>query len=380
MPDKLIPLPSFAWIAVTSKCNLSCGHCQRKLLLQQGLISKKEMSAGVFGKLEKELIPSLKRIQFGGNNFGEQLFASHWDDIFARVTKFNIDISLVSNATLVSSERLNAMIDAGVEFNFSLEGISDETYASVRGCDFKTYFLTVSEACRKKSGSRARVNLGFTAMRDNVTEIPRLLKTAAELGVDRVTITHFVPWEEDQRQQSLVYHKDIANRMLNEARALAGEYNLLVDLPLPFSINETREHENRSDDATSLPPCYHPWESVSINERGEVMPCCASSAIMGSLEDSSFSTIWNNRKYQKLRKTVNSSRPLSFCRQCGLRGIEVGGMKPLSFCSDEDLLLGGIGKTAQNSSFKTTLSKYRIGRKLIPHLMQFYRKHAAFIR
>lgn len=387
MRDKLTPPPSFAWVSVTNKCNLGCDHCQRRLLKKQGLIVTKEMSARVFERLERELIPSLRRIQFGGNNFGEQLSASNWDDIFARVSKFNIDISLVSNATLLNTERINAMIYAGVEFNFSLEGITSKTYESVRGCNFEKFFNTVTETCRKKAGTRARVNLGFTALRDNVTEIPQLLSTAVGLGVDRVTITHFVPWEEGQRQQSLVYHKEITNKMLRKARELAGDYKLLVDLPLPFTTDEIPENEGLSDDTAteSLAPCYHPWKSVSISEKGDVMPCCASSVVMGSLEDSSFSDIWNNRKYRKLRKTVNSSMPLSFCRNCGLRGIEVGGMKPLSFSSDESVLLGAIGKNGQTRSsrsalrrFKNSLLKTGLGSKLVPYAMEIYRKHAAF--
>lgn len=382
MRDKFTRLPSFAWVAVTNKCNLSCGHCQRKLLKKQGLIATKDMSVKVFEKLERDLIPSLQRIQFGGNNFGEQLSASHWDDIFARVSKFNIDISLVSNSTLLNEERMRAMIDAGVEFNFSLEGINPETYESVRGNKFEHFYRILTDACRGKKGTRSRVNLGFTALRDNVNEIPQLLGIAAELGVDRVTITHFVPWEEGQRQKSLVYHKELANQMLRKAHELAEDYKLLVDLPLPFTTDKIADNQAPPEDmdSASLAPCYHPWESVSINEKGDVMPCCASGAIMGSLENSSFSEIWNNRKYQKLRNTVNSSRPLSFCRNCGLRGIEVGGMKPLSFCSDEDLLLGAIGKTPNNGSLRAMLYKYSLGRKIIPHLMQLYRKHLAFIR
>ncbi len=387
MRDKLTKMPSFAWVAVTNKCNLSCGHCQRRLLKKQGLIIPKEMSARVFEKLEQELIPSLKKIQFGGNNFGEQLSASNWDDIFARVSKFNIDISLVSNAILLTTERMNVMIDAGVEFNFSLEGITSETYESVRGCNFENFITTVTEACRKKAGTRSRVNLGFTALRDNVTEIPKLLSIAAGLGVDRVTITHFVPWEEGQRQNSLVYHKALTNQILGKARELARDYKLLVDLPLLFTTDESPKNKDLSGDIApmSLAPCYHPWESVSISEKGNVMPCCASSVVMGSLEDSSFSEIWNNRKYQKLRKTVNSSRPLSFCRNCGLRGLEVGDMKPLSFCSDEGILLGAIGKSdhARSSRYtlrtvKNSLLKTGLGSKLVPYAMEIYRKHVAF--
>jgi hypothetical protein len=41
---------------------------------------------------------------------------------------------------------------------------------------------------------------------------------------------------------------------------------------------------------------------------------------MGDLKTSSFDEIWNNRRYQKLRRTVNSDNPLPDCRRCVLRG------------------------------------------------------------
>ena len=115
------------------------------------------------------------------------------------------------------------------------------------------------------------------------------------------------------------------------------------------------------------------------------MPCCATSVVMGDLEKSSFLEIWNGPKYRKLRKTVNSSQPLSFCGNCGLRGIEVGSSAPLSFCSDENILLAVIGPTNHVRTFtsilrrvKDSLYKVRWGRKLLPCLVEFHRQHGAF--
>jgi hypothetical protein len=92
--------PSFAWIAVTNRCNLNCTHCQRGMLKKQGLLKLAEMSEQVFNRLESEVFPHLKRIQFGGNNFGEQLTASNWDMFFEKVSKRNIDISILSLTAL----------------------------------------------------------------------------------------------------------------------------------------------------------------------------------------------------------------------------------------------------------------------------------------
>lgn len=384
----LVPLPSFAWIAVTNRCNLKCAHCQREFLKEQGLIKPQDMPWQIFNKLEEELFPHLKRVQFGGNNFGEPLLASNWDCYFERANKYNIDVSVVSNAILLNPKRIKAMVDSGGEFNFSLEGITKKSYEAIRGCKFEKFLRIAKETCLEKikmSESGARVNLGFTVFKDNISEITRLIRKASQLGADRVTITHFFPWQESQRYQSLVYHKELANKMLGKAKKLARELHLKVDLPKPFRIYENQDKPILHG-VRSLSPCYHPWKSVSVNEKGDVMPCCATSVVLGNLKRSSFSEIWNGDKYKKLRETVNSSRPLTFCRSCSIRGIDIGSTDSLFFCSDESIILAAIGLDRNTKSFPLLLRKLKNGlwktswgRKLIPYLMEVYRRHLVFI-
>ncbi len=379
--------PSFGWIAVTSRCNLNCTHCQRGMLKERGLLTPSEMSLKVFNRLESEVFPHLKKLQFGGNNFGEQLSASNWDTFFERVSKRNIDISIVSNSMLLNTARIKAMVEAGVEFNFSLEGVSRESYEAVRGHGYDKFFDIISETCRIKNTRQENgslVSLGYTVFRDNIMETPELIKKAAQIGVDRVIVTHFSPWEENQRKQCLVYHKELSNQVLDKARILAGELGIIVYFPKPFHTSD-RSDTPPSQAGLHQKQCLHPWKSFSINEKGDVMPCCATSVVMGNLETTSFYDIWNGRKYKKLRRTVNSSRPLVFCRDCAFREIEAGSAEPISFWSDEQFLLAAIGteKPKDSSSLtlhkiKTQLRNSRWGNRALPYLMEFYRRNGAF--
>jgi MoaA/NifB/PqqE/SkfB family radical SAM enzyme len=125
-------MPTFAWVGLTSHCNLNCGHCQRMHLVKHNLLYPGELSEEIVEKLEAQLFPHLERIQFGGNNFGEPLLASNWDNCFVRVRNLRIRMSLVTNGTLLTPERIRAMVEAGVEFNFSMEGATPQTYEKVR--------------------------------------------------------------------------------------------------------------------------------------------------------------------------------------------------------------------------------------------------------
>jgi radical SAM protein with 4Fe4S-binding SPASM domain len=380
-------MPSFAWIAVTNKCNLRCTHCQRELLKAHGLLKPREIAWKLFRRLEAEVFPYLERIQFGGNNFGEQLKASRWDEVFEIVSKFKIDISLVTNGTLFNTDRIKELIEAGVELNFSLEGASKESYEAVRGHRFNRFFDIIKETCEekiKRPGNGAKVNLGFTVFYDNIREITDLICMAARIGVDRIIVTHFAPWKESQRRQSLVYHKELCNRMLEKAKNLAAELDIRVDLPRPFSIVDSHKKPDPQERKLGK-PCYHPWRSFSINEKGDVMPCCTTSVVMGNLEKSSFDEIWNGSKYHKLRRTVNSSHPLVFCRDCAFREIDRESRQPISFWSDEKFLLAAIGTDKhQNSAslvlrnMKNRLKKTKWGAKALPYLIELYRRQGAF--
>jgi radical SAM protein with 4Fe4S-binding SPASM domain len=310
-----------------------------------------------------------------------------WDVVFSQVAKYKLAVSIVTNATLLNTDRIKAMVAAGVEFNFSLEGASKNSYEAVRRYRFDKFFNIIKQTCEEKTKrphNGARVNLGFTIFNDNLHELTDLIKMAARIDVDRIVVTHFVPWQERLRGQSLVYHKEITNRTLAKAKNLAAKLNIQVDLPKPFEI-DARHDSLEPQDRKLVKPCYHPWKSFSINEKGDVMPCCATSVVMGNLEKTSFDQIWHGSKYRKLRKTVNSPRPLVFCRDCAFREIEVGGTEPISFWSDEKYLLAAIGPEQRNNSsslalrkIKNRLRRSRWGSKALPHLIELYRRHAAF--
>jgi radical SAM protein with 4Fe4S-binding SPASM domain len=64
--------------------------------------------------------------------------------------------------------------------------------------------------------------------------------------------------------------------------------------------------------------CYHPWQTCSINELGDVTPCCIYWRKMGSLKRESFESVWNSRRFRKLRCSINTPKPDPICYSCRL--------------------------------------------------------------
>jgi radical SAM protein with 4Fe4S-binding SPASM domain len=336
--------PTRAWFSITGKCNLLCTHCPRSLLEEKHL-SSAEMPRSVFERVQAQIFPWLEVCRIGGNNFGEQLFSRHWNEYSAGMRQFAFTPWVISNAQVMNSARIRELVEAGYVIDISIDAASPHKYREIRGASLDKLIEHVREIVRVRAEidatgdarRRCRVIFSFTAFAENVDELPGLVRLAADLDVDAITVTHYMPTLEEQRYQSLFYHQSTANRIFDEARRLAAELNVEIELPPPYRVESlsqaaclkpaARKRLGRpvqepahADGDTRPPPCAHPWTSVSIDENGQVFPCCQSNLLLGDLRKSSFAEIWNGKRYQRLRKTVNSAQPLADCRRCVLRG------------------------------------------------------------
>jgi len=340
--EVLRSMPTKAWLSVTGKCNLLCTHCPRSLIDEQ-FLSSDEITATLFADIQRDLFPSLDMLRIGGNNLGEQLFARSWPTYAREMSHQPYTPWLVTNAQTMNQSRIADLVEAGYIIDISIDGATEDRYRLIRGASLAKLTDNVRSIIRERQrwdetaapgARRAKVIFSFTAFADNVDEVPKLVRLAADLGVDEVVVTHYMPSLEEQRYQSLFYHQNTANAAFADARRIADETGVAVQLPPAYLVRSlgsvealrvrVRDRYGRELDvpgeSAAAPKCLHPWTSASINEKGEVYPCCQSNLLMGDLKTSSFAEIWNNRRYRKLRRTVNSDNPLPDCRQCVLRG------------------------------------------------------------
>ena len=335
--------PTRAWFSITGKCNLLCTHCPRSFL-DDAHLSSAEMEPAVFERVKAQVFPHLELCRIGGNNFGEQLFSRHWNDYSADMRAFPFTPWVITNGQVLNASRIRELVAAGYVVDISIDAASEEKYREIRGASLAHLVEHVTaiaaerervDATQAPARRRCRIIFSFTAFAENIAELPALVKLAASLHVDEITVTHYMPTLEEQRFQSLFYHQSTANRLFEESRALATQLGVEMRLPPAYedrSLSQVsclkppvkKRMRHRAPDETAPsdlpPPCLHPWTSVSINEKGQVYPCCQSNLLLGDLRTSSFEEIWNGRRYQRLRRTVNSANPLSDCRRCVLRG------------------------------------------------------------
>ena len=336
--------PRNAWLALTDKCNLKCRHCPRSLQPEAGREAS-DLSEEVFDQLERELFPFMERCVLGGNNLGEPLMAERFDELLERMTQFGMRPELISNATLLSPERIKKITKSQGVFLISVEGVG-KTYEKIKGIPWANVLKAIEalNEARKAQGTSndTLIILGLTAFYENIEQLLDLVELKS-LGVDEIMVHHLSPCREEHRYQSLIYHRSTCNRAFDQARRRAEELGLKMHLPDNFPLKSLAEpHEGSAQShqgASSFKPCFLPWQSVSIDEAGRVMPCCASQMFMGDLKRASFMEVWNSSRYQRLRATVNSEKPLEDCRTCPLRqdNMEVSLLKGISQSPSDQL-------------------------------------------
>lgn len=346
-------LPVRAWLAFTSRCNLNCLHCPRGSASDRPR-SEMDMEPSLFQRIEKQLLPYLNACRVGGNNLGEQTLARQCDDYLKRLSDYPMARCLVTNGTALKPETAKILVAYGWTVDFSTESATEDTYRQIRHADFERFLGIVRETCRSKAqfGSNdSVVRFAFTAFYDNLDQLPELVTLTESLGVDEIVVTHLIPMSEAQRFQSLAYHRGLSNQVFRVSAERAQKLGIPILLPPPFAVRSMESASDVSREQTSSAPplrCLHPWTSISIDEQGDVYPCCIYEKPLGNLHKSDLVSIWNGKRYRHLRKTVNSHRPPSNCQHCPLRGSTYTS----HHCNDAESLLRQIGPTdVVDSSF-----------------------------
>lgn len=372
--------PTNAWLALTNQCNLRCAHCSIRYD-ENKPTSLIELSDTAFERFATEILPHLKTLKLGGNNLGEQLKATNWSQRVAPLLASDARLTLQTNGLLLTPELTEQLVAGGAEFDISIEGPDADSYSLIRGDHFDRMLSSVgmiADARKRHPDSGTRVVFSYAMFADNVRGLPDVIRLAAEHGIDAVAAMHLVPAWEEQRHQSLVYHRTLSNETISSARTIAHELGVELIAPRPFDTGTMSrnavELKTRGGDRR-LKACMHPWTSVSVNEKGEVTPCCNAYMVMGDLNDASFDSIWNGRKYRRLRGTVNSDKPPVNCRTCVLRDYEG---------TDEPLLLAAIGPNPEFTASmllmrraQKALQRSRIGARVLPIAKNLYRKRGA---
>jgi pyruvate-formate lyase-activating enzyme len=282
--------PSQVIIDVTELCNLACIHCPHSEFktsphylgrsLERALVAK---AIGEVAAAGRGIVQHVRFTSEGEPLLHPSIF-SFLADAVARSGTF---VSLTTNGTLLTPDRVERLIEAGVHLvDISVDAFTAETYA------------------------RVRVRGDLAATRANVERlIARVRSTSAPTRV----VVSFVEQPENA-EETVMFERfwreagaaDVAIRHLHSA---AGAVIEVADLMRRWSASQRRR------------PCVYPWERIVLTPRGTLAFCPADWTHGSTLTDYRMTTIaelWASDPYAALRQAhlTNDFGTHPFCGQC----------------------------------------------------------------
>jgi MoaA/NifB/PqqE/SkfB family radical SAM enzyme len=322
-----VPLPAELYIEVTNRCNSRCQTCVRTF---ENLEPLRDLNMDEFRAVVDQ-VPELHRVVLHG--VGEPLLNRSLPAMVAYLKRRSSPPYLLfnSNAILLTPGNQEALIESGLdEFRISTDAAHRDLYARIRGVDAFEQVVANVTAFRQRiraAGHGPRLSLWFTAMHENLADLPDLVRLAHRLDVDEVYVQRLVHYGQGlaQQEQSLFRAMETAEEALLRQAEIVAE-----DLGVTFKASgATSPRESLlSPDGNRRPwsRCRRPRTLAYITANGNVLPCCFSpfttrdypGIILGNVFQVSLTEIWNGTAYQRFRAALLSEHPPEACDRCGI--------------------------------------------------------------
>jgi radical SAM protein with 4Fe4S-binding SPASM domain len=325
--------PRVVFIEITNHCNLRCETCPRTFLDRESL---KFLSYEEFVFIADQF-PEMQRVSLHG--IGEPLLNKQLPQMVRYLKARDIEVLINSNGTLLTQAWQRKIIESGLdEYHCSVDGATNETYARIRGKDLLPKVIAGLQGLiqtKERLGSdNPRISIWCVATKENLAELPDLIRLAARINVPEVYLQRLVFFaQEPEAQYGMALNEmSIFGNDQTEQEEIITECEALSNqLGVRLSASGARDPRNslaaaRSADYSPWQNCTRPWTTAYVTVNGNCLPCCISpfatndydSLIMGNIFKQPFDEIWNNDAYQKFRTKFLSQNPHQACASCGI--------------------------------------------------------------
>ncbi|GHO65947.1 hypothetical protein KSC_048390 [Ktedonobacter sp. SOSP1-52] len=325
----VLTLPRSIYIEPTSRCNEFCQQCPRTLLSRE---EDRDLPFDEFRKIVDQF-PVLDRVVLHG--LGEPLLNKDLPKMVRYLKDRGTYVLFNSNGIALTEKKGGELIDAGLdEYRLSMDGSSRETYAHVRGVDaFEKIWRNVRafvQLQKARDASKPAISLWFTAMRENLHELPHLVELAAEAGIPEVYMQRLVYFEEGLAASK----QSLFRRSSQEELALVRRSEeLCKELGIRFNAaGSATPMQSILRDFGERPwsGCTRPYNLTYITSSGNVLSCCFApfghrsareyreERVLGNVFQESIEQIWFGERYETFRRAFESEHPARHCSQCGL--------------------------------------------------------------
>jgi MoaA/NifB/PqqE/SkfB family radical SAM enzyme len=307
-------------LEVTTRCPLSCKHCERTYFPKD--YGKDDLTLSQFKKII-DSIPQLKWINLTGE--GSPFMNKDFMAMLRYAKSQNIYVDFSHDFFTFNDSIGRSLIEMGIErIYFSIDGCTKETYEKVRiGSDYNKVISNIRRFIQLKKEMQSplpEICFRFAFFKDNVHEVKMLpalvngLGSVNDLGDESsINIVGLLEFE-----QTKGLEVEIDKKTIESTNARAKEFGQTV-----YWSHVTHDESKKA-------PCHYCvfWTEPYIMITGHVVPDCA--VLMSNrrpfLEANSFGNVnemplvemWDTPKYKKFRKMLrNPNAPVpSICYGC----------------------------------------------------------------
>jgi len=327
-------LPTQVYIEVTNRCNSLCASCPLTYNHFDPYEPKHHLAWEDFRRIIDQF-PRLDRAVLHG--IGEPLLNKDLPRFVAHLKERDAEVLFNTNAIQLDQERGDALVAAGLdELRVSLDAVTPELYAKLRGVDQLSRVIRNIEAFVSRHGGRAnpKVTLWWVTMQANLPQLPDFVRLAAKIGIGEIymqRLVYFGGGEQIDENTTMKSEQSLYAKLeQQQARWIDECERLASDLDLVFRASgATTPFESLSVKGRHpWQGCMRPWVLMYITANGTALPCCIApfathdyaQIILGNVLENSAAEVWNGAAYQELRAAVLGEAPAPWpCQFCGVK-------------------------------------------------------------
>ncbi len=332
LPGPVTALPGYLQIEPVGQCNLRCRMCPVQYRPES---APRSPPALLDFDLYCRLLDGFDGVsELHLQGLGEPLLHPRFFDMVRVAVARGLRVSTNTNMTLMTEARAAECVDSGLHrLHVSIDGASRQVYETIRvNARLPKVLRNLRWLMRAKSAAAAwhpEVQMVVVAMRENLAELPALVRLAAEEGIVQVSVQqlchdfgeHSLPAQYRPMRRfidgQMLAHADPrqVSEIFAEARAEAARLGIGLRLPQL----RLRRH---APGTPGRERCDWPWRGAYLSYDGKAMPCCMVATPdrihFGDMAVDGVAAVWNGPAYEDFRRRLSSDDPPAVCRSCAV--------------------------------------------------------------
>ncbi|HMS17442.1 MAG TPA: SPASM domain-containing protein, partial [Planctomycetota bacterium] len=233
-------MPLKVTFELTADCNFFCRMCEFPSPREAGRKKGYQLDMGSpeFEMLAPQVFPHALMVNL--TVVGEPLMVPYLDRVLELAGQWQTKIEFITHGQFLDQSMIERIGPHAAAIIVSFDGGTRHTFNRIRiGGDFNviTRNMMLFDRWRKglpKGSYVPGFHINATLMRENIEELPTMIRLAKELGVDQFNAALMIAFSPKMAKSSLFHHKALANAAFRKARQVALELGVRAMIPAEF--------------------------------------------------------------------------------------------------------------------------------------------------